>query len=46
MRKFFDLTLLSASDYAFIVAIVLLWIYLLRLTWRRKWLERFLGKFH
>lgn len=46
VRKFFDLTLLSASDYAFIVAIVLLWIYLLRLTWRRKWLERFLGKFH
>ncbi|MBP0029175.1 HAD-IC family P-type ATPase [Roseofilum sp. Guam] len=46
VRNFFDLTLLSASDYAFILAIVLLWIYLLRLTWRRKWLERFLGKFH
>ncbi|MDJ1176650.1 HAD-IC family P-type ATPase [Roseofilum capinflatum] len=46
VRAFFDLTLLSVSDYAFILAIVLLWMYLLRLTWRRKWLERFLGKFH
>ncbi len=43
VRSFFDLTLLAGQDYLFIMAIALLWIFGLRLTWQRKWLDRFLG---
>ncbi|MDJ1185275.1 HAD-IC family P-type ATPase [Roseofilum casamattae] len=43
VRSFFDLTLLGWNDYLFISAIAWLWAILLRLAWRHKWLEQFLG---
>lgn len=42
-RRFFELTYLSIPSYIFIGLIAVEWCFLLRATWRTKFLDRFLG---
>ena len=43
MRDFFDLAPLDLSHSVLIVLAALLWLFLVRVTWRRRLLERFFG---
>jgi cation-transporting ATPase E len=42
LRQFFELTPLAAQDYLVIAVVVVIWAFLLRLTWRRGIFERVL----
>jgi len=43
LRAFFDLAPLSLRDAALVIGALLVWLVVLRLTWRRRWLEKWLG---
>jgi len=42
-RTFFELVTISLADYLFIVTMTLLWAAIIRFTWRRRLLERYLS---
>jgi cation-transporting ATPase E len=43
LRAFFELAPLRAIDYAIIAGVAVAWAYLLRFTWRKRLLDRFLS---
>jgi cation-transporting ATPase E len=43
VRRLFEFIPLPPSGYVFIVSMVLVWMLFVRLLWRKRWLERFLG---
>ena len=43
LTHFFELIDLSAGNYLFIGLLVVVWAFLLRRAWRKRWFERFLG---
>ena len=43
VRHLFEFIPLPPSGYVFIVSMVLVWMLFVRLLWRKRWLERFLG---
>jgi cation-transporting ATPase E len=43
IRSFFELAALDGIDATLILAATLLWLLLVRVAWRRKWLDRFFG---
>jgi cation-transporting P-type ATPase E len=44
IRDFYELSVLTAKDIVFLVLVALEWALVLRLTWRSKFFDRFLGK--
>ena len=43
LTHFFELIDLSVGNYIFIGLLVVVWAFLLRRAWRKRWFERFLG---
>ncbi|MBN1285848.1 MAG: HAD-IC family P-type ATPase [Anaerolineae bacterium] len=43
LRNFFELVLLRPEDYLVIVLAVVIWAWVLRSAWRKRWFDRFLG---
>jgi cation-transporting ATPase E len=42
-RSFFELAALGLADIGFVLAAAVIWLFGVRLAWRRRWLQRFFG---
>ena len=42
LRRYFELIALRTQDYAVIAVLVIIWMFILRMAWRRRWFPRFL----